>query len=190
VTRSVGIMFANGARSAEPDHAAALARFAKSAGDESLWSVEHIVVPVERDYEYPDSQSGTIPGGPCAPVPERLVWLAIVTVVTTRIRLCGGRLGLGVGAGWLREEFDAVGPPSTRAARARTNASASCAVRGPSRWPSPTGRRTRTARRRGTQAAGRHRPAAVWASPHGRRPRRRPGGKVLSSVRPARHLQP
>jgi alkanesulfonate monooxygenase SsuD/methylene tetrahydromethanopterin reductase-like flavin-dependent oxidoreductase (luciferase family) len=60
----VGIMFANGARSAEPDHAAALARGAEAAGFESLWAVQHIVVPVEHDSEYPYSESGTIPGGP------------------------------------------------------------------------------------------------------------------------------
>jgi probable F420-dependent oxidoreductase len=130
----VGMMFANGARSAEPEHAAALARAAEAAGFESLWAVQHIVVPVEHDSEYPYSESGTIPGGPFVAVPEPLVWLAYVAAVTTRIRLatgililpeqhplvvakqvatldrlCGGRFSLGVGAGWLREEFDAVG---------------------------------------------------------------------------------
>jgi probable F420-dependent oxidoreductase len=127
-------MFANGARSAEPDHAAVLARAAEAAGYESLWAVQHIVVPVTHDSEYPYSESGTIPGGPFVPVPEPLVWLAYVAALTTRIRLAtgililpeqhplvvakqvatlarlaGGRLMLGVGAGWLREEFDAVG---------------------------------------------------------------------------------
>jgi probable F420-dependent oxidoreductase len=130
----VGIMFANGARSADPEHAVALAQAAEAAGYESLWAVQHIVVPVEHDSEYPYSESGTIPGGPFVPVPEPLVWLAFVAAVTTRIRLatgililpeqhplvvakqvasldrlCGGRLSLGVGAGWLREEFDALG---------------------------------------------------------------------------------
>ena len=130
----VGIMFANGARSAEPEHAVALAQAAEAVGYESLWAVQHIVVPVEHESEYPYSESGTIPGGPFVPVPEPLVWLAYVAAVTTRIRLAtgililpeqhplvvakqvasldrlsGGRVMLGVGAGWLREEFDAVG---------------------------------------------------------------------------------
>lgn len=129
----VGMMFANGARSAEPDHALVLAQAAESLGYESLWAVQHIVVPVEHDSEYPYSESGSIPGGPFVAVPEPLVWLAFVAAVTTRIklatgililpeqhplvvakqvasldRLCGGRFLLGVGAGWLREEFDAV----------------------------------------------------------------------------------
>jgi probable F420-dependent oxidoreductase len=129
----VGIMFANGARSAEPEHAAGLARHAEAAGYESLWAVQHVVVPVQHDSRYPYSDSGTIPGGPFVAVPEPLVWLAFVAAVTTRIRLatgvlilpqqhpllvakqaatldrlCGGRLLLGVGAGWLREEFDTL----------------------------------------------------------------------------------
>src|SRR3984957_5156109 len=129
----VGIMFANGARSAEPEHAASLARPAEAAGYESLWAVQHVVVPVGHESRYPYSESGTIPGGPFVPAPEPLVWLAFVAAVTTRIRLatgvlilpqqpplvvakqaasldrlCGGRLMLGVGAGWLREEFDTL----------------------------------------------------------------------------------
>jgi probable F420-dependent oxidoreductase len=126
-------MFANGARSAEPEHAVELARHAEAAGYESLWAVQHVVVPVEHESRYPYSQAGTIPGGPFVPVPEPFVWLAFVAAVTTRIRLatgvlilpqqhplvvakqaatldrlCGGRLVLGVGAGWLREEFDTL----------------------------------------------------------------------------------
>jgi probable F420-dependent oxidoreductase len=126
-------MFANGARSAEPEHAVDLARHAEAAGYESLWAVQHVVVPVELESRYPYSESGTIPGGPFASVPEPLVWLAFVAAVTMRIRLatgvlilpqqhplvvakqaatldrlCGGRLMLGVGAGWLREEFDTL----------------------------------------------------------------------------------
>src|SRR3984957_3600856 len=126
-------MFANGARSAEPEHAVELARSAEATGYESLWAVQHVVVPVEHQSRYPYSESGTIPGGPFVAVPEPLVWLAYVAAVTTRIRLgtgvlilpqqhplvvakqaatldrlCGGRLMLGVGAGWLREEFDTL----------------------------------------------------------------------------------
>jgi len=130
---AVGIMFANGARSAEPAHAVELARSAETTGYESLWAVQHVVVPVEHESRYPYSESGTIPGGPFVAVPEPLVWLAFVAAVTTRVRLatgililpkqhplivakqaatldrlCGGRLMLGVGAGWLREEFDTL----------------------------------------------------------------------------------
>ena len=101
--------------------------------------MQHIVVPVEHESSYPYSASGTIPGGPFAAVPEPLTWLAFVAAVTTRRRLatgilvvpllhplvvakqaatldrlCGGRLVLGIGAGWLREElgaaFDGPGP--------------------------------------------------------------------------------
>jgi dihydrodipicolinate synthase/N-acetylneuraminate lyase len=44
---SVGIMFANGAGSAEPGHAIELARHAEALGYESLRQVQDVVVPVE-----------------------------------------------------------------------------------------------------------------------------------------------
>jgi probable F420-dependent oxidoreductase len=130
---AVGVMFANGARGAEPEHAAALAVAAEAAGYESLWAVQHVVMPVAHASQYPYSDGGTVPGGTAVPIPDPLVWLAWVGARTTTIRLAtgvlvlpqqhplvvakqvatldrltGGRVILGVGAGWLREEFDAL----------------------------------------------------------------------------------
>jgi probable F420-dependent oxidoreductase len=127
-------MYANGARSAERSHALALPSVAESAGYESLWAVQHVVVPLGPRSRYPYSDSGDLPGGEFVPVPDPLIWLAFAAGVTTRIRLAtgvlilpqqhplvvakqaatldrlsGGRVLLGVGAGWLREEFDALG---------------------------------------------------------------------------------
>ncbi|MET0147097.1 MAG: TIGR03619 family F420-dependent LLM class oxidoreductase [Ilumatobacteraceae bacterium] len=129
----VGLMFANGAQGAEPEHAAALAIAAEAAGYESLWAVQHVVMPVAHASEYPYSGSGTVPGGQAIPIPDPLVWLAWAGALTSRIllgtgiivlpqqhplvvakqvatldRLTGGRVILGVGAGWLREEYDAL----------------------------------------------------------------------------------
>ena len=87
--------------------------------------------------------SGKMAGNHTYPIPDPMVWLTWIVAATTTIRLAtvvllaperqplvlakeaaticrltGGRLDLGVGIGWLREEFDALGVPfSRRAAR-------------------------------------------------------------------------
>jgi len=129
-------MFANGARGAEPEHALALACAAEEAGYESLWAVQHVVMPIDHASRYPYSTEGTVPGGAQIAIPDPFVWLAFVAASTDSIRLAtgvvvapqqhalvlakqaatldrlsGGRLILGVGAGWLREEFDALDAP-------------------------------------------------------------------------------
>jgi probable F420-dependent oxidoreductase len=140
----VGIRFANVPPFDRPDGARALARAAESAGVESLWTVEHIVIPQGYASRYPYSSSGRMAGGERVSIPDPLVWLAYVAAHTERIRLAtgvlilperqpvvlakelatldvlsGGRLICGVGIGWLEEEFAAIGVPfADRAARA------------------------------------------------------------------------
>ena len=138
-----GVMFANAGPRARPEDAVAIARDAEAAGFESLWTVEHVVVPAGYESEYPYSADGRMPGGEDTDIPDPLVWLAWVGAVTTTLKLAtgililpqrnpvvlakelatldllsGGRVVLGVGVGWLREEFDAIGVPfEERAAR-------------------------------------------------------------------------
>jgi probable F420-dependent oxidoreductase len=134
-----GVMFSNILGFSRPDGAVAIARAAEEAGFESLWTVEHIVVPAGYESEYPYDDSGRMPGADDMPLPDPLVWLAYVAAATTTIRLAtgvlilaernpvvtakevatldslsGGRVTLGVGAGWLKEEFDAIGVPFER----------------------------------------------------------------------------
>ena len=77
-----------------------------------------------------------MPAAPSTPIPDPLIWLAYVAAVTTTLRLAtgililpqrnplvlakevatldhlsGGRVELGIGVGWLREEFEALGVP-------------------------------------------------------------------------------
>jgi probable F420-dependent oxidoreductase len=131
-----GIVFANSGPAAEGEYAAQMAVIAEEAGFESLWTVEHVVVPAGYESEYPYSEDGRMPGGEQAAIPDPLIWLAYVAAATERIRVCtgililpqrnpvitakevatldrlsGGRLTLGVGVGWLEEEFDALGVP-------------------------------------------------------------------------------
>lgn len=130
---NVGIMFANGGRSAEPEHAIRLATLAEATGYESIWAVQHVVMPVEHSSTYPYAEGGAVPGGTAVAIPDPLVWLAWAGAHTTHIRLgtgvlvlpqqhplvvakqvatldrlTGGRVILGIGAGWLQEEFSAL----------------------------------------------------------------------------------
>jgi probable F420-dependent oxidoreductase len=131
-----GLMFANAGPFSEPATAVGLAQLAEELGFESLWAVEHVVVPTGYQSPYPYSPTGKMPGGEDVPIPDPLIWLSYVAAATTRIRLAtgililpqrnpvilakelatldrlsGGRVELGVGVGWLAEEFDALGVP-------------------------------------------------------------------------------
>jgi len=137
-----GIVFANTGPFVDPEGAVGLARAAEAAGFESLWTVEHTVVPAGYESTYPYDRSGRMPGSDDAPIPDPLVWLAFLASATTTINLAtgiliqpqrnpvvlakevatldhlsGGRVQLGVGVGWLEEEFDAIGIPFTERGR-------------------------------------------------------------------------
>jgi probable F420-dependent oxidoreductase len=136
------LLFANAGPFAEPDNAVGLAHLAEELGFESLWTVEHVVVPSGYQSQYPYSPNGRMPGSEDVPIPDPLIWLAYVGAATTRIRLAtgililpqrnpiilakelatldrltGGRVELGVGVGWLEEEFDALGVPFAQRGR-------------------------------------------------------------------------
>jgi probable F420-dependent oxidoreductase len=132
-----GLRYCNTARYADAKEAVALAQAAEAAGFESLWTVEHTIVPAGYASAYPYDPSGKMAGGKNdIPLPDPLIWMAFVAAATTRIKLATGililpqhnpvlaakqiatldhlsrgRILLGVGAGWLQEEFAALGVP-------------------------------------------------------------------------------
>ena len=131
-----GVGFANVGPFVQPEEAAFLARSCEEVGLESLWTVEHAAVPAGYEAEYPYSADGKMPGPEDSPIPDPLIWLAYVAGATSRLRLAtgililpqrhpiyvakelatldvlsGGRAILGVGIGWLEEEFRALGIP-------------------------------------------------------------------------------
>ena len=138
-----GLMYANAGPFGFPDNLAHLARTAEDVGIESIWAVEHVVIPVGYRSVYPYSPSGKIPGPENIPLPDPLLALTFAAAVTTKLRLAtgilllpqrhpiyvakevatldvlsSGRAILGIGIGWLREEFEALGIPfEDRAAR-------------------------------------------------------------------------
>lgn len=131
-----GIAFANTGPFADGPTAATMARTAEEVGFESVWTVEHVVVPSGYESTYPYDPSGKMPGGEAFDIPDPLVWLSYVAATTEKIRLAtgililpqrnpvvlakeiatldklsGGRVELGIGVGWLEEEFGALGIP-------------------------------------------------------------------------------
>ncbi len=132
-----GLRYCNTARYADPTEAVALAQAAEAAGFESIWTVEHTIVPDGYASAYPYDPSGKMAGGRNDfPLPDPLIWMAFVAAATTKIKLATGililpqhnpvlaakqiatldylsrgRILLGIGVGWLQEEFAALGVP-------------------------------------------------------------------------------
>lgn len=130
-----GLRYCNTGRYTNPARAVELVQAGEEAGFESAWTVEHTVVPGGYESTYPYSPDGKMAGGTDDfPLPDPLIWMAYVAAATSRIRLAtgililpqhnpvitakqvatldhmsGGRVLLGIGVGWLAEEFAAIG---------------------------------------------------------------------------------
>ena len=120
-----------------------MARALEDAGFDSLWVSDHIVMPEAIGSRYPFAADGRATWSPATPYIDALVALALIAAATDRASfgtavlvlplrhpvivakqlasldaVSGGRLRLGVGAGWLREEFEALAVPfETRGGR-------------------------------------------------------------------------
>ncbi|MDH3754478.1 MAG: LLM class F420-dependent oxidoreductase [Acidimicrobiia bacterium] len=116
-----------------------IARVAESVGFESVWGGEHVVFPTSIESVYPYTADGEVPATPDTPIPDPLIWLAYVAAAAPTVRLgtcililpqrnplvlakelatldhlSEGRVELGIGVGWMKEEFDALGVPWQR----------------------------------------------------------------------------
>jgi probable F420-dependent oxidoreductase len=122
----------------------AVARAAERAGFATLWAGEHVVMVDRSASRYPYNDAGEIPIPADVDWLDPFICLSFAAAATSTIALAtgilllpehnpvlvakqaasldvlsGGRLALGVGIGWSREEFDALGVPfAHRAARA------------------------------------------------------------------------
>lgn len=121
----------------DPVYIKELAQAIEAAGAESIWAVEHVIVAEEYEPLYPYSSDGRMPGaGRAVEMPDPLHFLTFVAAHTSSLRLgtsvvvaafhsaailakrcatldalSGGRLMLGVGIGWQKEEYAAAGVP-------------------------------------------------------------------------------
>ncbi|MAT36847.1 MAG: LLM class F420-dependent oxidoreductase [Actinomycetota bacterium] len=135
----VGIAFANIMNFGTPEGSIQFAQAAEKAGFESLWTVEHVIYPSNYDSKYPYDPSGQMAMAPDTDLTDPLIWLTWLAANTSTIRLgtgiiilpernplvlakqvgtldsfSGGRVELGIGVGWLKEEFEALGIPWER----------------------------------------------------------------------------
>lgn len=128
---------------AETDQLVDVARFAEELGFEGIIGADHALYPKEMAPRYPYSESGYPPQTAESEYPDMWTSCAAMAAVTNRLRfVCGvyvlplrhpievakqaatlailsqGRFALGVGAGWMKEEFDLYGVDfSTRGRR-------------------------------------------------------------------------
>lgn len=121
---------------ANPDDLGRLAKQGEDLGYDTLHTGDHIVVPKTIASTYPYSETGAFPGAGSGEYLEQLTVLSYVAGQTQTIRLVTsviivphrnplvaakalatldvlskGRLVVGVGVGWMQEEFDTLGIP-------------------------------------------------------------------------------
>ena len=113
-----------------------IARKGEELGFDSLLTGDHILVPRHISSPYPYTEEGEFPGSGSGESMEQITLLSYIAGQTSKIRLVtsvlivphrnpllaakslatldvlsGGRLVVGVGVGWMREEFEALGLP-------------------------------------------------------------------------------
>ncbi|HIG40861.1 MAG: LLM class F420-dependent oxidoreductase [bacterium] len=127
-----------------PQYISEAGALVEELGFHSFWVPEHVLFFPEYESRYPYSENGKIRGDPRSLL-DPLTALTFVAAFTSTIRLCtgiclvpqrnpvytakqvadldylsGGRVEFGIGIGWLKEEFEALGIPwADRAGRTR-----------------------------------------------------------------------
>jgi probable F420-dependent oxidoreductase len=114
----------------------AMAAELEQAGFDSLWVSDHVIMPAAVSSWYPFAEDGKVNWPTDAPYIDAMIALMAIAAATERARigtavlvlplrqpvvlakqaasidvLSGGRLELGVGAGWMAEEFEALNVP-------------------------------------------------------------------------------
>ena len=121
---------------AAPENITAIAQKGEALGFGTAYVNDHIVIPGDIASKYPYSEEGDWAGGRFGEAMDILVFLAFLASATSKVRLLtsvmvvpyrqpvvtakmiatidvlsNGRVTIGCGAGWMEEEFIAVGAP-------------------------------------------------------------------------------
>ncbi len=121
---------------ATPERLGIIARKGEGFGFDTLLTGDHILVPKNISSVYPYTEGGEFPGSGSGESMEQITLLSYIAGQTSKIRLVTsvlivphrnpliaakslatldllseGRLVVGVGVGWMREEFQALGLP-------------------------------------------------------------------------------
>jgi probable F420-dependent oxidoreductase len=135
----IGFFAVGIADTARPEMIVAIATNAERLGFSTVWAPEHVVLLEKFSSRYPYSGDGKIPIPTTTPLLDPFIALTYAAAHTNRIRLAtgicivpernplvlakvaasldylsGGRFALGIGIGWLEEEFKALGVPWPR----------------------------------------------------------------------------
>jgi probable F420-dependent oxidoreductase len=133
-TTTFGISLPSAGAMAAPANMRAIAGAAESLGYDSVWVSDHVVAPEKPDSVYPYGGGGPFASPGAGTYYEPLTTLAWIAGATERVRLgisvlviplrnpvyaaktiatldalSDGRVILGIGVGWLSEEFEALG---------------------------------------------------------------------------------
>lgn len=143
----VGIRLPHVAAPFEPGDLVTIARTAVELGYRSVWVGDHLLMPASSSSVYPHTADGHRPFGADTPyldpllalswlsvqVPEARIGTSVIIMTLRRAALLAKQiataswltrkpLAVGIGSGWSREEYDAVGVRfEKRAARARAD---------------------------------------------------------------------
>ncbi len=119
-----------------PDSLVRIATEAEQLGFDYVTVSDHVMIPTSIASRYPYSDSGEFPSGAAADRLEQLTAATFIAASTSKLRivtsvmvvphrpavltakilatldyLSKGRITLGIGAGWCKEEFEAIGAP-------------------------------------------------------------------------------
>jgi probable F420-dependent oxidoreductase len=133
------VRFCQGLIGSEPRDWPRLARACETAGFDSVAVSDHVVYPSYLASKYPYTSDGTPLFSPDEDWPDPWVAIGAMSSVTSTLRfltnvyvlplrnpfvvakavgtaayLSGGRVGLGIGAGWMAEEFELLEQPFAR----------------------------------------------------------------------------
>ena len=126
----------------DPGHYCALARAADESGWDAAAVSDHVVHPQAIRSAYPYTKDGSLRWDETAPWPDPWLAIAAMAAVTERLRfftfvyvlplrnafqvaktvgtaavLSGGRVALGLGVGWMQDEFELLGQDFRRRGR-------------------------------------------------------------------------